>query len=265
MFILTTIYVFFNKNNKYKKDSKIFFILTVIIVTVVCSKVLWEYVPALFLSIQFPWRLSVFLSLIISLYSPLILINEKIPKLIRNILFTIIVCLLSFEGIINTKYYKNEEVSVNEAMKSSYALGYQREYFPEITVEGLYLFLYAGGNNYLKEYEITVYGKGEVQLITDDFPYMKFVVDNVDKNTIVEMPRIYYLGYKLINEKNEEIDLYNSGFGFVAANINDDGVYELIYEKTDLCKLAEFIRLLMILIIVVVLVVKFIKWKKEKK
>ena len=98
----------------------------------------------------------------------------------------------------------------------------------------------------------------------DDFPNMEFVVNNISGDVSIELPRVYYLGYELIDDGGNKITLYNNDNGFLSANINGNGVYKLSYVRTKLHNLALIIRLITILMVCLVLVVKFKKWRKKE-
>ena len=200
LFGLSLIGFLFNKKDGYKKEEKIFLLLIILLINFVCSKVIWEYLPSLFISIQFPWRLLVFLVLFVSLFSPLILINKKIPRCIKNLLVFVCSLVIVFEGIDNISYYSNFEVTVDEAANSIYSMGYQREYFPVMTAGDLYIFHYDGYNHEIKSYKFrTDDDNVSIKITKDYFPSMDFIVDNVNRSVNIEFPRIFYFGYKLLD------------------------------------------------------------------
>lgn len=55
---------------------------------------------------------------------------------------------------------------------------------------------------------------------------------------VIELPRVYYLGYKLENS-GEEIYLQESENGLLEAKINKDGIYTLRYQKTMIMKISN--------------------------
>ena len=264
LFLCTTISFVFNKKDKYKKDRKILLVFIIIVINIICSQVIWEYVPKLFLSIQFPWRLLIFLALMISLYSPMILLSDRITNNKKNIISFIFIVMILFEGMNNISFYMDKEVSVEDALKSKLALGHQNEYFPHLEVEGIDQMFYSKRRYPVKKYEFITDKNISIDIINDDFPNMEIVVENVNDDTVVEFPRIHYLGYELVSDDGDKIELCNSKNGLLKATINENGTYKLSYVKTILHRLAEFIRLLTVLLMMGYLAVKFVKWQKRK-
>jgi len=266
LFISTTLYFIINKTDKYKykKDLKIIFIFMIILINLICSKVIWEKLPKIILSIQFPWRLLVLLSLCISLYCPIILLNEKISSRIKNILISILIVIITFEGLSNIDYFTKEEISIEDALDSTISMGFQYEYLVENDLDINYYVDY--GKNYfeIREYEIIPNNETNIRILKDDFPNLKFEVSNLQEETNIELPRIYYLGYNLKDEFNNEIELYNNEIGFLEAKINENGIYNLSYEKTKYNKIADIIRILTITIVIICLGVKMVRWKIKK-
>lgn len=264
LFISTTLFIIINKDNKYKKDLKIIFIFIIILINLICSKVIWTKVPKILLSIQFPWRLLVFLSLLVALYSPIVLLNKKIATKTKNILVSLLIIIITFEGLSNIDYYTEEEHSVQSALDSTVGMGFQYEYLVENDLNFNYNFDY--GKNYfqIREYEVIPNNQTTIDITNDDFPDLVFEVSNLQEKTKIELPRIYYLGYELKNEFGNKIDLYNNEIGFLEAEIDENGIYNLKYEKTICHKIAKFIRCLTIIIVVIYLSVSVVKWKRKK-
>lgn len=265
LFGLSLFSFLFNKKDNFKKEKKIFLLLIILLINFICSKVIWEYLPSLFISIQFPWRLLIFMILFVALFSPLILMNKGIPKKIKNLLVLICSLIIIFEGIGNISYYRDFEISIEEAANSEYVLGYQKEYFPVVKADDLYIFYYNGYNYKIKDYEFrTNNDTVSIEIIDDSFPNMIFIVDNVKQNVDIEFPRIFYFGYQLLDEDGENVKLNCNEYGMLEANITKNGRYELKYVKSIIHRLSDLISLLTVLTVIGILVVKYIKWKKRK-
>ena len=260
--ILSTIIFLFDKKKKYNKDKKILMLLIIILINVICSREIWNYVPKLFLSIQFPWRLLVFLSLILSLYSSSFFLIDKFSINFKKVIFIIVLFVSVFEGVNNIVYFKPSELLTSVALNNHGSMGYQHEYFPDSSISSKLKY----GSFYYKvrDYGIIVDGDADTLIVNDDFPNMEFVVNNISGDVSIELPRVYYLGYELIDDGGNKITLYNNDNGFLSANINGNGVYKLSYVRTKLHNLALIIRLITILMVCLVLVVKFKKWRKKE-
>jgi len=264
LFIISIIIFVFKKKEKYKKDKKIFLFIIIWLVTIICSKVFWASVPELLLSIQFPWRLLVMLSLFISLYVSSGLLEIKRYKSLTRFLTLFLIVFITYEGVNNIFYYKDSEVLVDDAINSTISMGFQYEYLPYSDLDGEYYFKYGKHYFEVREYEIISDSDMEVNIIKDNFPDLEFEVINLEEMTEIELPRIYYLGYELVDEEGNEINLYNKENGFLSAKINKNGKYKLTYEKTIWYKVACLVRLLVILGIISFGGVKLVRWKRKK-
>lgn len=264
LFVITSVDLFINKKSSYRKDKKIMLILILVIFVFLCSKAIWEYLPDIFLSIQFPWRLLIMFSLLISLYVPLCLMNKKIPKYVGKIILVFVAYAVIVDGFFNINYFGDREIPIEDAIIHDYSLGYAREYFPKVEVDIMNTLMYGVEFYKNKEYKISADNDIVVEIIEDNFPNMEFVVDDLSADTVIELPRIFYLGYELKDEDGNIIKLNNNNFGFIEANINKEGKYSLNYVKTDLHKLAIYIKWITIFIIFLVLVVKGFKWTKKR-
>jgi len=299
LFVFSTILFLFNKNDRFRRDKKIFLLLMFIIINFMCSNIIWDYVPELFLSIQFPWRLLVFLSLMMSLYAPSFLVdiidskvnlkfvNGKVIEYLFKGVLLILILFIVYEGYGNIRYYRNKEISANDAMNSVFSLGFQKEYYPYIK-PGVGLF----SSDYFpdRDYNIVDISNDDsiifndnlnldddiendnsnlkndgmvIKIISDDFPSMEFEVIGA-YNTVIELPRTFYLGYELIDQDGDLIKLECSKNGLLQGLIKEDGKYKLRYVGTKMNRIAKILRFIVIVVMLVVLVVKYRKWIRKR-
>lgn len=90
---------------------------------------------------------------------------------------------------------------------------------------------------------------------------MEFTVSN-SKNLIIELPRIYYKGYKL-TKNGEEVNFVNDPYGLISLRVRD-GEYKLQYTGTFLYNIFRVIRVVVIIVITIILCVMYAKKRKEK-
>ena len=230
---LIVIILLFLTLKKYKNIKNDFYniILLFGIISLLLSTILfpWDIFPKLFRLIQFPWRFTMFVTLCISLLAPLCLNNFKDKKII-TLLLVIVLILFSQP---NLKQATNEEININN-LEYWYGEGGKREYTPVNTINNLDYY-----NN--RNYDIIVLeGNGDIELINNDIPYLEF---SVVGNVTVELPRLYYVGYTLIDEDNNLISIYENEKGFIETKLND-GTYRLNFTGTKYDKLASFASLI---------------------
>ena len=219
----------------------------------------WDKLSGFFLMIQFPWRLLIFVILSTSLLAPLtlLLVNKKYWNKIITCLciFSIVFVLLltSYRGI--TKSFNEPEVWKNEELVESEEMGAQDEYLPNKTLENIEYFNKRGEGIIIKDDNTGV----KIEIIENKTPYMKINISNNTK-TVIELPRLYYLGYelKLIGEnKTEYINYYENENGFIEAELEGNGSLIINYKGTVLYRIFEYIRI----VVVVTLIIYFIKKK----
>lgn len=217
-------------------------------------KNIWLYVPSLFLSIQFVWRLCQFVGFAFALVAAEGLqsyLNIFKSKYIAVALGIILVFLISFVYTNNKNTVFNNETKALDVSVD----GAAREHFP--------LNLYEKIDDFWdKDYKVEVLdGNGNVKIIEDDTPYMKFKVQNVDDNLKIELPRIYYLGYEITGEDGDVIDYEFNEPGYIAVNISKNGVYELKYVGTIGYRIALILKIIMIVGVLGFVIFNFLKHK----
>ncbi len=224
---------FKNINTKFYKYVLIFGIVSLILSTVLFP---WDIFPKTLRLIQFPWRFATFVCLAVSLLAPLC-INEFKDKKAITLILIIAMVLFSQSNLKQASY----EVIDADNLEYWYGVGFQREYTPVNTINNLDYY-----NN--RNHDIVVIdGVGNVELITNDVPYLEF---KVERQLILELPRLYYVGYTLVDEDNNEIDIYENDKGFIEVKVNS-GTYKLDFTGTKYDNIASYVSLVSILIFVV--------------
>lgn len=247
LFTITTIMLLVKKI-KYRKQLIPMLLIIIVLINFISSKVLWENIPDIFIMLQFPWRLLVFLSLFIALYSPACLLTKiNINKTFKKIIFCLLVSLITMEGISNISYYGNYVLTIEQTIKVRSAMGYQLEYLPIQTnqiKDRKYLYF-----SYVEKREKGILiddnnTKITTEIIKEEFPNLTFKIDNIEEKTSIELPRVYYLGYTLKDENGNKIKLYNNERGFLGADITKSGEYKLYHDNTIPEKIANIIGIL---------------------
>lgn len=255
--IITTIQLIFNKT-KYKSKLLPMLLYIILLINLVCSKLIWNNIPEIFLMLQFPWRLLVFMSVFISLYAPVCLLTDlkiTIPQIFNKIIYSMIICLVLIEGVNNIKYYSNEEYTEDYVLSSPLAMGYQQEYLPLKTINANYF-----RTTYLekRKMEITSNNNTKIKIISSNFPNLEFEVKNLKEKTKIEIPRIYYLGYILKDKDGNKVNLTMSDNGMLEANIIKEGKYKLYHQNT----LIETISNIIGVISLIFAIYKLVGWRK---
>lgn len=194
----------------------------------------WDLLPESLRIIQFPWRLEMFVGIAIALIAPLSIDKIKINYKVISIAMIILALLFntsSTRGVFNLSDLNYER-----------GMGWQHEYLPVNAYNNW---------NELKEkdYKIEV-TNGDYEIVSDSLTKMVF---KVTEDTTVVLPRIYYLGYYLIDENNNSISLKESDQGLISAYINT-GEYTLVYKGTLAVRIAKWVSWITIICFIIYLV-----------
>ena len=217
----------------------------------------FEKLPSFLKMIQFTFRLlefsSFFFAFIAAMNYSLLIKNFNMKDVI---VLGLIVFLLVIPLKKNLDYEKNwsedklwPAVTVNDTTGRVHAGCATFEYLPNKAFNNL---------NYIKHRENRAYvlnGKATIENERKDGTNMEFSVSNVEENTVIELPYIFYLGYKIevTNQAGEikKIDTFESGNGFVAFNLPETAVKITVkYEGTILMKISYIISLITLGIII---------------
>ncbi len=231
---LASVYCIKYVDKKYKK-----LYIFAISITILCSissvlKILWLIMPDILCIIQFPWRLLGFSGFFMSVVSSINLIillekiflkNNKENNKIIYIAIPIAMMSLFFayknDYDINIKSQRDEISTsfINENINNIQYANINREYLPSKTYRALYMDFESVNIN-----EIVVSGNADiVSEEKNDLKY-KVLMNNVQKNTVIEVPFLYYYGYKayLKGDIEKELKIRESEYGFLEITIPKD-------------------------------------------
>lgn len=210
----------------------------------------WMLMPSILLMIQFPWRLGTFTTIGVS-----ILVFYAIKNLNKNqnrfVIASIISCLCIAAFCIFTQKYVTADL--NNYNLSHEGMGWQYEYLPVKANEN---------RDYLNERSndvIVTDGKAHVEIINDKTPYLKFEVTEVENEIVLELPRLYYLGYEIkanYGDYEEILNYQENKNGFIEIKLEKDAIIEMDYKGTKLAKIGNIVSLLTITIFGIIIIVK---------
>ena len=253
--IISLFKLFTKKIPLYRRKFIIGFLLICLIgMFLVCNDTIWYYTPDFLNSIQFPWRACTFVTLGISLFATesLDVFYNLFKKKFIPVATLLIIIILSanvYYNIQNIQRISDISYNINDGM------GWDREYLPTETVKHIQYFINR------KDDEIKINkGIGDVMIINNDVPNMVFEVTNVKKPITLELPRLYYLGYKVVDENGNNIDYFKNDNGFISIEINKNGKYSVSYLGTFAYQLSVALCILTLGICAIIL---FFKYKKQ--
>ena len=216
--------------------------------------------------IQFPWRLLGLTSFSLAILSGYVikLIKEKY-KLALTIIISIFITMngyLSIEKQTNHNNLLLEDIQIPNEM----SLGVQSEYLPIKTINNINYFKYRGEYIFIKE------GKAKTNILENNTPYLKSEIELISDNIIIELPRLYYLGYQLnLTDKEgntSKIEYYENEYGFIEIEVNKSGLLEVSYKGTIANKISNYVCLVTIIIYIIFIIHKTKitnVWRKYEK
>lgn len=232
--IIIGIFTYKKTDENYKQEYLLFVLIAIISLFMTTKFFPWGIMPSVLSTLQFAWRMLAFFEFAISIIAAINLytfinIVSKDKNYLNNILtsITIIILMLTMSKInYNYKYDQQKAVddkTYEENIINSKTISHasiNREYLP---CKALKL-----QKNYLINREDRIYilqGNAEIKEENKDGLNLNAQIKNIDKDTVLELPYIYYLGYKVsieYNNQTKELKNFESDNGFVAVKISED-------------------------------------------
>lgn len=216
---------------KYRKVNSKFYnyilIFGIIVIVLSSNLFFWDLLPKSFRMMQFPWRFETFVSLSVSLLAPLCL---KLFKTDISPYICICLIIVSFP-ILNQESSEILKLSFDY----SYGLGYQEEYLPVNTYKNKDYYLNRGNDVIVKD------GTCDIIIMNNQIDQIEFKVSG---SCIIELPRLYYVGYTL-KQDNDLVNIYENENGFIESSL-DTGIYNLKFTGTLIDKICKIVSIISI-------------------
>lgn len=233
---IVLIYYYFKNFKNYDKFTHFCFITAMIFLICATNIFPWNLFQNILSPIQFPWRFYFISILLLSVGSGLMLskstkdINKRARVLF--ILFLIPVITISTVNFFekNIKEVGDYEISFGEYMPLSADKNYILERKDVITT------------TYPLEHSFTRNG---LELTIN--------YNNNQGNNSLELPLLYYKGYKAISN-DKELNVYQTNNGLVGVDINDEeGTIYVYYGGTKIQKLSKIVSIITMIVFVIYL------------
>lgn len=241
---------------KIPKNLKNFYIINIIFGIVamwMCTTLFpWRIFPDFMGTLQYPWRLLGFAYFFlipvcaINLYYTLQYLKNKN---VRYTIYAIVVLILLAFTAKELSVYKSEDTSLDEKYLDIvlenpriHYFSINREYLPEKAINEQ--------RGYLKDRTNDTYvisGEAEIFNEIKEDLHLELELRNVKKDTELELPYLYYPGYTVILQYNNneiQLDTKESDYGFVKITIPEnisEGKITVDYTATILDKAAYII------------------------
>lgn len=231
--------------------------LLVICFMMATTKGIWKVLPDVLYTIQFPWRLWAFFALFLGMFIAIIL--DELSQGFNSItlifapifatVFLVIISPTSNEYDISS----DNKIDISDTY-NMYGAGWQLEYFPIVVYEGpktdywwrLYQLISEEQTDEIFK-EVGIFnGKGSFSNYEFNDNVISFDLIVEEGNVLVEVPRVYYLGYKITLENDNgsyELTPFESEM-LVSFETNLSGHITVEYEGTTAMKMAPYIVIL---------------------
>ena len=252
LFFISIIFIF--KKKMWKQKEWLFLLAFTILSSIMITSLFpWYYTPDILQTLQFPWRLALYIAFGVILISGIALKQIENKKYF-NIIIGILLVLTLAGTYIYTDHLEESQIDINN-INNEKCMGNQAEYLPEKAIKNKDYFDNRSNDIIIQS------GSAEINIISDNVPDLTFEA-NISEKTTIELPRLYYMGYTLkLNDKT--IELTESENGFLQATIDESGTYVLTYSKTTVMKIANILSLGTFIFIIVFII--NLKRKKRKE
>lgn len=289
MLLLSIFSVFevFIINKEYKKTYIIFMIFSILSL-IMCTKLFpWKYVPEILCKLQFPWRMLIFFTFFASFLGGVnleFIIKKFLKKeILQKILALILIVIIVAFGIQSVnQFLQIDKKKLEEVCEKFFDT--EEKYIKDTTLDELYesRILYLIDNKgtgkmdinkdylpykaslsketYLKEREDRIYilsGNATIYGEQKNKTALTAKMENIEEDTILELPYIYYPGYKITIENNagEIINLKaeESENGLLSTTLIgiEEGTINVKYVSTLVTKLSYIISGISIILFII--------------
>lgn len=242
-------------NKELLKLSDICMITGIIILLIITPLFPWKELSTYLKFMQFPWRLYIFSTLFLSISSGIILYTRFSHK--KTIIFVIsYVCI----SLAITSYFNYRSIHNYWGLDGmEYISGYNDYY----VANGEYLPYNTDVNKLIERGEVVTSNNDELKI---DFTKKGKIIkikysNNKMKNTYIEVPLLYYIGYGT----NKDYEISKGDNNIVRINLNKENDEFVIYYKGTIIQKISYIISLMTLIIFIIFLRKRMKFINIKK
>ena len=262
MLILSTFAINNIIKKKYKKEYIIFLILGFLSMFMSTKYFPWQIFNEKVSIIQFAWRMLVFsdffFAIVCAINMENIIKKIKITDMLVISAIAILYCVTLNRFIpVDNKIFEINKWnigSITENKNETIAAMGKGEYLPVNSNKN---------RQYILEREDKIEilkGSGKIENLEKNGQKLNAKIEIFTDNTILELPYIYYPGYK-IKINNKEINSFESKNGFIAISLNEfsGGTLEVNYEETKLMKISKVISVIGIVMFIVYINIEEIK------
>ena len=203
----------------------------------------WNNVPDIFISIQFPWRMLLFSTFLLSIIAGINIYKFVERYNIKIILIILLILIYSGQYLISIiNFNSNYDISYiykTDKIENIYAFSQQCTNYDYLPVKARTSYIQNRENSV-----VLLQGNAEIKNEIKNGNSMQFEVNSIEESCL-ELPYIYYLGYD-IELNGQKIKYKESENGFICVIIqeNEQGIINLKYTGTKLSKVSNIISII---------------------
>ena len=259
--MLLGIFTYKKMDKSYNQIYLTFLFISVIALWMSTIYFPWIIMPDFLCTVQFPWRMLMFfefsMSIIcaINLYTLILTFNKKQNREKIWVTLSIILIVLTMQKT-NYKFNVDAGKIAPDPVYESVILSKETLSHQYINKEYLPLNATKQNYDYLSKRENKTYilsGNAKIYNENKDGLKLDFKAENIEKDTILELPYLYYLGYDVTityNGQQYKLKTFESENGFVAIQLNEnmqEAEISVEYKGTALEKASYAISALMLI------------------
>lgn len=260
MYVLIAFGIYTMNHNKKNISNKPF-LLGVILIGFVAMILtgfdfFWDHCPKFLLNIQLTCRLACFVVFSFSLFVPagLDAIYNFFKKKYSYVLTIILLLLVIYNINFNFKKFKFQR-------NVEYNGNYHEDYVPKKSHLKSEKLIYSVNP---EKIEIKK-GNGDLKTYNIDTTHIKFTVDNIEDNIVLQIPRFYYLGYQIKDSKGNEYNYDINNLGLIELNLSKNDTYDIKYTGTKYYKICLIAKYSMLIILTTFLLFLKVNRKNKKR
>ena len=232
---------------KIDKEKRLLYISTLILGLILAFMTtkyfIWNEMPSIFIYIQFPWRLLLFSTFLLSIIAGINIFKCIENNSIKQIIIILIILIYANQYMYSiVKFDKNYDLSYMYEtckIKNIYEFSQQCTNYDYLPVKAKSQYIQNRGNGV-----VVLHGNAKINNEKKEENNMEFYIECTE-GCALELPYIYYLGYN-IKLDGKEIEYSESENGFIIINIkqNENGRVEVKYIGTKLSKASTVISII---------------------
>lgn len=217
--------------DKKYKDFYITNLILGIISLYMCTKFfLWRFMPQILTNIQYAWRLEelgIFFLIPVMAMNVYYLLQCIKGQKIRDFIYLVIVIVIGIFTILELRVYQPDylvnDVNYEEKIKNNPIISHfnvNRDYLP------LKASIQQSKYTLTREDKVVIVkGKATIEKEEKYAFDLKFIVKDANKNTVLELPYLFYPGYMVelnVGENTQILEITESDMGFIQITLPDD-------------------------------------------